>query len=404
VPRPGATRKGGLPIEPVEYQVFVAHYHEVGLKGRNRNLFENRLVRNIRSRLRGTDYARVSPISGRLLVRLRPGNDIALMADRLATVFGLAGYAPAIEAEPTMDSLVDSALRLARSATFGSFAVRARRGHSVFKETSQRINEVVGQAIKDDSGARVDLTNPDWTCHIELVERTAFLYGERFSGPGGLPVGVSGKVMALMSGGIDSPVAAWEVAKRGADVELVHFHGQPFADPSSVRQATRLAEHLAPWLMGTRLWLVPFGEIQAEIVTSAPQELRVVLYRRFMMRIAEALARREGAEGLVTGESLGQVASQTLPNLLAINSVVEYLPVLRPLIGRDKTEIEALARRVGSYEISIDPHQDCCVLFVPRRVTTHARLPELEAAEEAVHVEALVDKGLANSTVVDVGF
>jgi thiamine biosynthesis protein ThiI len=396
----------GLPIEasepPVEPQVVVAHYHEVGLKGRNRSLFENRLVDNIRSRLRGTDYARVHAISGRLLVRLRPGNDMGVINGRLAEVFGLAKFAPAIESEPTMEALSAAALRLARSASFGSFAVRARRGHSVVTETSQRVNEIVGQVIKDATGARVDLSHPDWTCHIELVERMAFLYGEEFRGPGGLPVGVSGKVMTLMSGGIDSPVAAWELAKRGADVELVHFHGQPFADPSSARQAARLAEHLAPWLMGTRLWMVPFGELQAEIVTSAPQELRVVLYRRFMMRIAEALALREEAEALVTGESLGQVASQTLPNLLAINDVVKHLPVLRPLIGRDKTEIEALARRIGSYDISIDPHQDCCVLFVPRRVTTHARLPELEAAEEGLHVEALVDKALANATVADI--
>jgi thiamine biosynthesis protein ThiI len=388
--------------EPIQHQVFVAHYHEVGLKGRNRNLFEDRLVRNIRTRLRGTDYDRVRPISGRILVRLRPGSPVETITERLGGVFGLAKFAPALEAEPTMESLTATALRLAASTSFGSFAVRARRGHSIMSETSQRVNEVVGQAIKDTTGARVDLTNPDWTCHIELVERMAFLYGQEYRGPGGLPVGVSGKVMTLMSGGIDSPVAAWELAKRGASVELVHFHGQPYADPSSARQANRLAEHLAPWFMGTRLWMVPFGEIQAEIVTSAPQELRVVLYRRFMMRIAERLARREEAEALVTGESLGQVASQTLPNLLAINNVVEHLPVLRPLIGRDKTEIEALARRIGTYEISIDPHQDCCVLFVPRRVTTHARIPELEAAESALHVDALVDKGLANTTVVDI--
>ena len=374
----------------------------MGLKGRNRNFFEDRLVRNIRTRLRGTRYRRVRPISGRILVHLRPESDVGAITERLASVFGLAKFAPAVEAAPAMESLVATALRLAAATSFGSFAVRARRGHSIMTETSQRVNEVVGQAIKDASGARVDLTNPEWTCHIELVERTAFLYGEEYRGPGGLPAGVSGKVMALMSGGIDSPVAAWELAKRGASVELVHFHGQPYADPSSARQANRLAEHLAPWLMGTRLWLVPFGEIQAEIVTSAPQELRVVLYRRFMMRIAEALARREDAEALVTGDSLGQVASQTLPNLLAINDVVEHLPVLRPLIGRDKTEIEALARRIGTYEISIDPHQDCCVLFVPRRVTTHARIPELEAAEAALQVEALVDKGLANTTVLDI--
>ncbi|MGH2731686.1 MAG: tRNA uracil 4-sulfurtransferase ThiI, partial [Actinomycetota bacterium] len=281
------------------------------------------------------------------------------------------------------------------------FRVRARKGHSSYPESSHRVNEVVGQAIKDASGARVDLDHAGWTCHIELVGRRAFLYSRRVEGPGGLPLGASGKVLALLSGGIDSPVAAWELAKRGASVDFVHFHGQPFSDPSSVRQATRLAERLIPWLLRSGLWLVPFGDIQAEIVTSAPQELRVVLYRRFMMRIAQALAMRGGAEALVTGESLGQVASQTLPNLAAIDAVVDRLPVLRPLIGRDKIEIEALARRIGTYEISIDPHQDCCVLFVPRRVTTRARPDELEAVEAELEVEELVGKGVAHAGMVE---
>jgi thiamine biosynthesis protein ThiI len=210
---------------------------------------------------------------------------------------------------------------------------------------------------------------------------------------------VSGRVFALLSGGIDSPVAAWEIAKRGASVELVHFHGTPYTDPSSIRQVGRLAGQLATWMGRVRLWLVPFGDAQAEIVTTAPQELRVVLYRRFMLRIAEALAESQGAEALVTGDSLGQVASQTLTNILAINAAARRLPVLRPLVGRDKIEIEALARRIGTYEISIDPYQDCCVLFVPRRVTTHASLDELEAAEAPLDVEALVQKAVAGTTV-----
>lgn len=386
---------------PLAHDLIVAHYHEVGLKGRNRDFFERRLARNIGASLAGTGAGGVRPISGRILIGLPAGHDLDAVAGRLARVFGLSGFSPAIEAEPRMESLVDVALRLARAGPFASFRVRARRGNSSFPESSQRVNEVVGQAIKDATGARVDLSHAEWTCHIELVERRAFLYIHRYEGPGGLPVGVSGTVVALVSGGIDSPVAAWEIAKRGADVRLVHFHGQPYTDPSSVRQVTRLAERLGPWLLGTRLLLVPFGDVQAEIVTSAPQELRVVLYRRFMMRIAESLAEREGAEALVTGESLGQVASQTLPNILAVNAAVGRLPVLRPLIGRDKIEIEALARRIGTYEISTEPYQDCCVLFVPRRVTTRAQLADLEAAEARLDVAALVEKALANATVID---
>lgn len=379
--------------------LVVAHYHEVGLKGRNRSFFERRLVENIRHSLRDTGWAKVRAIPGRILVELTEDADLDRISGALGRTFGLSSFAPAVSSPADMDSLVRTALALAEEGPFESFRVRARRGHSSFPESSQRVNEVVGQALKDTTGARVDLSHGEWTCHIELVQNRAFLYANRIPGPGGLPAGTAGKVVALLSGGIDSPVAIWELAKRGAAITGVHFHGQPFSDPSSARQAARLAGHLAPWVREIDLWLVPFGDVQAEIVTAAPAELRTVLYRRFMMRIAERLALDVGAEALVTGESLGQVASQTLPNMRAIDAVVETMPVLRPLVGRDKIEIEAVARRIGTYEISIDPHQDCCVLFAPRQAATRAKLPELEHAESMLDVAALVEKALANVEV-----
>ncbi|HYR62443.1 MAG TPA: tRNA uracil 4-sulfurtransferase ThiI [Actinomycetota bacterium] len=379
--------------------LVVAHYHEVGLKGRNRSFFERRLVENIRLALRDTGYAKVRSIPGRILIELTESADLDRITAALGRTFGLSSYSPAVSAPADMDALVATALDLAREEPFESFRVRARRGHSSFPEGSQRVNEVVGQAIKDATGARVDLSHGEWTCHIELVQNRAFLYATRIPGPGGLPAGSSGRVVSLLSGGIDSPVATWELAKRGASVTAVHFHGQPYSDPSSARQAARLAQHLAPWLGEVDLWLVPFGDVQAEIVTSAPAELRTILYRRFMMRIAESIALSVGAEALVTGESLGQVASQTLPNMRAIDVVVDTMPVLRPLVGRDKIEIEALARRIGTYDISVDPHQDCCVLFAPRQAATRARLPELEAAEAGLDVATLVEKSLADVEV-----
>ena len=391
------TGSGAAPGTALRRDVVVAHYHEVGLKGRNRSFFERRLADNIRWALRGLGTASVRPIPGRILVELGPCTDLDDVAERLGRVFGLSGFAPAVEVLADMDAMVAAALGLAAEAPFESFRVRARRGHSSFPESSQRINEIVGQAVKDATGARVDLSHGEWTCHIELVQNRAFLYPTRIAGPGGLPAGTSGRVVSLLSGGIDSPVASWELGKRGASVTAVHFHGQPYSDPSSARQAARLARHLAPWLRGIDLWLVPFGDVQAEIVTTAPAELRTILYRRFMMRIAEALALSNGAEALVTGESLGQVASQTLPNLRAIDAVVTEVPVLRPLIGRDKMEIEALARRIGTYDISIDPHQDCCVLFAPRHAATRARPAQLEAAEASLDTDALVAKALANA-------
>ena len=379
--------------------VVVAHYHEVGLKGHNRSFFERRLVDNLRHALRDTGYDHVHAIPGRILVELRPDAALETILERLTKVFGLVSYSPAHTAPAEMDALVAAALALAEQAPFESFRIRARRGNSSFPEPSQRVNEVVGQAVKDATQARVDLSHAEWTCYIELVRNKAYLYADRLPGPGGLPAMSAGRAVALLSGGIDSPVATWELAKRGAAITAVHFHGQPYSDPSSARQAARLAEHLAPWLREVDLWLVPFGDVQAEIVVTAPAELRTVLYRRFMMRIAEALALHVGAEALITGESLGQVASQTLPNLRVIDQVVERVPVLRPLIGRDKVEIEALARRIGTYEISIDPHQDCCVLFAPRQAATRARAGDLEGAEQALEVEALVAKALANAEV-----
>jgi len=376
----------------------IAHYTEIGLKGRNRSYFERILASNIERSLEGAGSTQTKLIPGRVLIRLPEEADHNELASRLTKVFGLSGFSFANElVKPSLEDLAAGAIELGKTQTFESFQVRARRGHSSFPQTSQTINEFVGQAVKDASGKRVDLSNADWTCHIELVTDRAYMYSEKHSGPGGLPVGSSGRVMALLSGGIDSPVAGWQIAKRGALVDFVHFHGQPYSDPSSARQASRLALHLKPWLIKSKLWMVPFGEIQSEIVTTAPQHLRIVLYRRFMMRIAEALARREGAEALVTGESLGQVASQTLPNLTATDQVVETMPVLRPLVGHDKLEIEAIAKRIGTYEISIAPHQDCCVLFVPRQVTTAAKPSQLAEAEARLDVEGLVEKGVANA-------
>lgn len=369
------------------YDHIVAHYQEVGLKGRNRSFFERVLIGNI-ARAVGVQ---AQVVAGRLVMRAPP--DIEHALNKLQRVFGLSSFAPAVLTSADMGEITSRALELAGTSEFGTFAVRARKGHSSFPEGGQTVNEVVGRAIKDRLAKKVDLSDPDWTCHIELVFDRAYVYWDKRRGPGGLPVGSSGRLICLLSGGIDSPVAAWMMAKRGASIDCVHFHGQPFSDPSSVRQAQALVSDLAPWIGKVKLWAVPFGELQSEIVSASPQELRVVLYRRFMMRIAAELAQREGASGLVTGESLGQVASQTLPNIAAIDAVVPQMPVLRPLVGLDKVEIERLARQIGTYETSIQPHQDCCVLFIPRRVTTAARLDLLYEAESNLEVEAMVKRG-----------
>jgi thiamine biosynthesis protein ThiI len=232
--------------------------------------------------------------------------------------------------------------------------------------------------------------------HVEVLPREAFVSVQRFAGPGGLPVGSSGTVMALLSGGIDSPVAAWRMMGRGCRVEFVHFHGAPYQDRSSRDKVEELARLLTRYQARSTLHLVAFGEIQRQIVAAVRRPFRVVLYRRMMMRIAEQLARRAGAGALITGESLGQVASQTLANLTVVENAAE-LPILRPLIGMDKGEIRAQAERIGTYEISIQPDQDCCQLFMPRQPATFMSVEEAVAAEAPLDTEALLAQALENS-------
>lgn len=374
---------------------LVAHYHEIGLKGRNRDFFEDALVRNLKRALRGTGYKRVRKGFGRVMIDLEPDAPHEIAARRAADVFGVAYVGMGRRVEPEMEAIGDAALELIQAAKFGSFRVRARRTHSNFPQGSADIQVVVGQKIKDATGARVDLKNADATAWVELFGGTGIVYARRFEGAGGLPSGVSGKMLALMSGGIDSPVAAWRMARRGADIELVHFHGQPFTDPSSVRQASEIAQGLTRYQLKVPMHLVPLADAQREIVTHAPPPLRVVLYRRTMMRIAAELAREIGAQALITGDSLGQVASQTIENIRTVDSAVAGVEVFRPLIGMDKQEIMDLAKRIGTYEISTRPYQDCCVLFEPRAPATKSYPDIADRAESDIDMDALVGKALA---------
>ncbi|MGH2746995.1 MAG: tRNA uracil 4-sulfurtransferase ThiI [Actinomycetota bacterium] len=374
---------------------LVAHYHEIGLKGRNRRFFEDALTRNLKRALRGTGYRRAREGFGRITVEFDEGASIDEAAARAARVFGIAYVGVGVKVVQDMDEIAQSAIALMRAQPFESFSVRARRTYSGFPHRSHEINVVVGQAIKDATGAPVDLSHPDATAWIELFGNTAIVYRARLRGPGGLPVGVSGKMLALLSGGIDSPIAAWRMMRRGAEVELVHFHGQPFTDPSSVRQATELAEKLTLYHLRTVLHLVPLSDAQRDIVTHAPSGLRVVLYRRAMMRIAAALAAERGAQALVTGDSLGQVASQTIENIRATSAAADGIEVLRPLIGLDKQEIIEDAKKIGTYDISTRRYQDCCVLFEPRSPSTRVPLRRADAAERDIDMDAMVGKALA---------
>jgi tRNA uracil 4-sulfurtransferase len=387
----------------VQLDALVVHYHEIGLKGRNRNFFENMLARNLKRALRGTGYKRVRQGFGRMMIDFDDDGSPQEAAERAARVFGVAYVGLGVRVPPELDTIAEVGLELMGAAPFETFAVRARRTYSTLPMTSNRINIEIGQQIVDKLDGKVDLSLPDATLTIELFGSTGIVFRDRRRGPGGLPAGVSGRMLALLSGGIDSPVAAWRMARRGAEIELVHFHGRPFTDPSSIRQATELAQVFTRYHLRTSLHLIPLGDVQREIVTHAPSELRVVLYRRAMMRISAELAKQREAKAIVTGDALGQVASQTIENITTVDAAQDGTPVLRPLIGMDKQEIVDLAKHIGTYEISTRQYQDCCVLFEPRSPATRANVHIAEAGESELDMEALVGKALAGieTTILD---
>jgi thiamine biosynthesis protein ThiI len=285
-----------------------------------------------------------------------------------------------------------------RTHEFSTFAVRARKAHSDFPLSSREINEKVGAFLLERSGKRVNLSEPDLTCHIEIVGDLVIVYADRRTGAGGLPVGSSGKVVALVSSGIDSPVAAARIMRRGSRVVFAHFHSQPYTDASSARQAAEIVEILTQRQYASTLYLLPLAPAQRIIAAECPEQLRTLLYRRMMMRIATEVARRESAGALVTGDSLGQVASQTLENLAVVEEATD-LPVLRPLIGRDKTEIVDEASALGTFAVSSAPCQEACVLFEPKRPATKATVEQARAAEKDLDTGAFVAESIAGAEV-----
>src|SRR5215475_10322667 len=380
-------------------RLFVIHYNELGLKKGNRDYFENALCANINTALQNCGVGRPRRISGRILLPLLADPDSEEIKKRLGRVFGVAYFAEARASLQPVENLQESAWVLIEGRVFKSFRIEARRGDKSFPLTSVEINERVGAYVKERSKARVDLENPELTCWIEIVEKFAFVYVERLPGPGGLPVGTSGKVVVLLSGGIDSPVAAWKMIKRGCTPVFVHFHSFPYTNKESQEKALQIARLLSHYSLRSKVYLVPFAEVQRHIMVETPADTRVILYRRYMMRLAERIARREKARVLVTGDSVGQVASQTIENIDVISRSVA-MPILRPLIGDDKVEIIDIARRIGTFEISIQPDQDCCSLFVPKHPETKANLIEVEKSEARLDVAQAMKAALESTEVL----
>ena len=380
----------------------VVHYKELALKGRNRPWFIQTLVRNLKTALRGLDVKAVRSVMGRIEVELGAAT-WSDAHDRIRHVFGIANFSLAGTAPNDFDALAQAILDDLGDRQAESFRVSVRRADKRFPFTSPQIEREVGGRIKESRGWRVDLDDPALNVHIEMLPDHAFYFFGKDQGAGGLPTGTGGRVACLLSGGIDSPVAAYRLMRRGCTVLLVHFHSYPILSRASQEKVREIAALLTRHQLRSRLVLVSFGELQQQVVLAVPAALRVVVYRRLMMRIAERIGRRWHARALVTGEVIGQVASQTLENMTTIAGATT-LEVLRPLVGMDKDEITSEAERIGTLQISNIPDQDCCQLFTPKHPSTQVSRAEVEQAEQALPVDALVDKAVREAVVEEFQF
>ena len=372
-------------------RVCLVHYHEIGLKGKNRARFEHILMDNLKAALAAFSVSTIVRISGHILVTFSAPGEAERAFDTIARTPGVARVSLAFHTNRDPHEYCEAAVRALREAgKFHSFKVAARRSNTDYELTSIDLNRQVGEVLCEAfPDKKVLMHDPDVQVHVLVVQGSVYVYARSERGVGGLPQGSAGKVMTLLSSGIDSPVATWMLARRGAVPVPVHFSGRPQTADTSEFLVQDIISALAPSVQIGRLYVVPFGDCQREISLACPSDLRVIMYRRVMYAVTERLAAIEGAKAIVTGESLGQVASQTLENIMAVNEVVS-LPVFRPLIGSDKQEIIARAKDIGTYDISTQDAPDCCTLFMPRRPETHAKLDAVHAAWDMFDHEAMI--------------
>jgi tRNA uracil 4-sulfurtransferase len=379
---------------------ILVHYSEIALKGKNRTWFVGRLVRNLHGALAGLHVKEVRTPIGRIEIVLGQDEALPEVLDRLRYVFGVANYAVASRVPLDFEGMAEAIVaQLPPKESAHSFRVLVRRADPKFAVPSPDLARDLGSRVWTARGWKVDRDHADLVIRVEILPGAAFLYMGREQGLGGLPMGTGGRLVALLSGGIDSPVAAWRMMKRGCNVTMVHFHSAPFLSNTSQEKARRLAEVLTRYQLKSKLYLVPFGELQRQITLSVQGDLRVIIYRRLMLRIAQRIASHVRARGLVTGDVIGQVASQTLDNMAVIDQAAQ-MPVFRPLVAMDKEEIIAEAQRLGTFDISIVPDQDSCTLFTPRHPETHARRYAVDEAEKTLPVDTMI-KTAVDSAVVE---
>lgn len=386
------------------YNIAIVKYGEIGVKGKNRYIFENKLIKNVKNMLAHIGKFNVYKEYGRIYVDLGEyAEDYEEVLEEIKKVFGVVGVCPGIRAEKDYDKLKQLALQLLEEKIeegSESFKVTSRRGDKSLELTSQEMSKDIAgflvYNVKD--RIKVDVRNPEITIHCEYRQNHVMVYSDTVPGYGGLPVGTNGRAMSLLSGGIDSPVASWMVAKRGVEIEAIHFHSYPFTSEKSQEKVRDLAQILAKYCGKVRLHKVNILEIQKAIGVSCKEEEMTIISRRFMMKIAQRVGEMRFCDALVTGESIGQVASQTIQGLTCTNASVS-LPVFRPLIAMDKSEIIKIAQKIGTFETSVIPEEDCCTVFSPKSPVTKPKLDRIEKSESSLDVEKLIQDAIDNMEV-----
>jgi len=380
------------------YSVLI-HYSEIALKKNNRRFFENIFLNNIKIHLKNISYKSIKLINARILVQNIQLSDWNTIKIKLSQVMGLKNYMLVIKTNCDINSINIAAQNVIKDKKFKSYSIHTKRSNKEFRLNSQEINALIGQNIKDITNKKVDLTNPDITVYIEILLNCSFVGTEKINGFSGLPANCQEKALSLISSGIDSPVSSFEVIKRGVNLDYIHFHSYPATNKQSINNVKKIINQLTKYQLSTTLYLVPLLKIQEKIMEQVPEKFWVVFFRRYMVMIANNVAKKINALALITGDSIGQVSSQTLSNIHVVSDASE-LPIIRPLAGMNKEEIINKAKKINTYDLSIEPYEDCCSFFVPAHPSTKSKLFDIERINKNLDLNALYIETINNIEII----